>query len=170
MDAQKRRSAIARRLEGTTGPVSATVLAGEFGVSRQIIVGDIALLRAAGTDIVATPRGYVLAQAAPGVLRKLVCRHDADHTEAELNAMVDQGCTVVDVTVDHPIYGQLNGALNLSSRYDVTQYLIRCQQEGAAPLSTLTEGVHLHTLLCPDEDAFTRTQNALRTMGVLVED
>ena len=169
MDAQTRRDAVARRLENSTGPVSATVLAGEFGVSRQIIVGDIALLRASGADIIATPRGYIIPHAAPGILRKLATCHGADRTEDELNAMVDQGCTVVDVTVDHPIYGQLTGALNLSNRYDVAQFVLRCRQEAAAPLSTLTEGVHLHTLLCPNETAFARVRDALRAMGILVE-
>lgn len=169
MDAQARRTAIARRLEQASGPISATVLAEEQGVSRQIIVGDIALLRAAGADIIATPRGYIIPHNAPGLLRRVACRHDAAHMEAELFAMVDQGCTVVDVTVEHPIYGQINGPLNLSSRFDVEQFVQRCQQETAPPLSALTDGIHLHTLLCPDEDTFTRVQNALREMRVLVE-
>jgi len=60
MEAQERREKIARRLEQADGPVSATALAKEFSVSRQIIVGDVALLRAAGLDIAATPRGYIL--------------------------------------------------------------------------------------------------------------
>ena len=169
LDAQKRRTAIARRLEGAEGPVSATALAGEYGVSRQVIVGDIALLRAAGSDITATPRGYIIPHAASGIVRRLVCCHGADRMEDELNAMVDQGCTILDVTVDHPIYGQLTGPLNLSSRYDVSQFILRCRQQSAAPLSLLTEGIHLHTLLCPDEAAFARVQDALRAAGMLVE-
>ena len=111
MDAQERRQAIARRLEEASGPVSAAVLAREHSVSRQIIVGDIALLRAGGMDIAATPRGYVLPAPAAGLVRTLACRHRADQMEEELNAMVDQGCTVLDVIVEHPIYGQLTGQL-----------------------------------------------------------
>ena len=103
MDAQERRQAIARRLEEASGPVSAAVLAREHSVSRQIIVGDIALLRAGGMDIAATPRGYVLPAPAAGLVRTLACRHRADQMEEELNAMVDQGCTVLDVIVEHPI-------------------------------------------------------------------
>ena len=34
---------------------------------------------------------------------------------------------------------------------------------------TLTEGIHLHTLSCPSEDAFRRVRTALREMGVLLE-
>ena len=76
--------------------------------------------------------------------------------------MVDQGCTVLDVIVDHPIYGQLTGPLQLSNRYDVGQFLSRCAQSDARPLSELTEGIHLHTLSCPDEAAFGRVCRELR--------
>lgn len=169
MDAQERRQAIARTLAASDHPVSATALAHQFAVSRQIIVGDIALLRAAGADISATPRGYVTPKTATGLQRTLACRHRGDEMADELNAIVDQGCTVVDVIVDHPIYGQLTGPLGLSNRYEVGQFLQRCQEQAAAPLSLLTEGIHLHTILCPDEGAYRRVQQALRTLGVLLE-
>ena len=103
MDAQERRQAIAQRLAQAEGPVSAAALAREFSVSRQIIVGDVALLRAGGMDIAATPRGYVLPRESGGLVRTLACRHTGEQMEAELNAIVDQGCTVIDVIVDHPI-------------------------------------------------------------------
>ena len=167
MDAQERRQAIARRLEGASGPVSAAVLAREHSVSRQIIVGDIALLRAGGMDIAATPRGYVLPAPAAGLVRTLACRHRADQMEEELNAMVDQGCTVLDVIVEHPVYGQLTAPLHLSSRLDVDQFMKR--MDGAAPLSQLTGGVHLHTLSCPDETAYEHLLQLLRQRGFLVE-
>lgn len=169
LDAQERRNAIARALEQTDAPLSATALAGRFSVSRQIVVGDVALLRAAGMDITATPRGYIIPRASAGLRRTLATRHTADRMEDELNAMVDQGCTVLDVTVEHPIYGQLTGPLNLSNRYEVGQFISRCREEAAAPLSVLTEGIHLHTILCPDEGAFLRVQKALRELGVLLE-
>ena len=102
MDAQERRQVIAQKLECADRPVSAAALARECSVSRQIIVGDVALLRAGGMDIDATPRGYVLPRPSAGLTRTLACRHGADQMEAELNAIVDQGCTVVDVMVGHP--------------------------------------------------------------------
>ena len=169
MDAQRRRQAIAARLEQAEGAVSASVLAREFSVSRQVIVGDIALLRAGGLDIAATPRGYILPSHTHGVTHTLACRHSGADMERELNAIVDQGCIVVDVIVDHPIYGQLTGPLHLSSRYDVGQFVRRCREESAAPLSLLTEGIHLHTVTCPDEQAYERVKCALRELGVLLE-
>ena len=169
MDAQQRRQAIARRLRESTAPLSAAALARELSVSRQIIVGDVALLRAGGLDITATPRGYLLPRLPAGITCTFACRHRADQMGEELNAMVDQGCTVLDVIVEHPIYGQLTGPLHLSSRYDVSQFIARCAQASAAPLSQLTGGVHLHTVLCPDQSAVQRVREALDRLGILYQ-
>ena len=167
MRAEERRQAILEHLRQSSRPVSAGFLAERFSVSRQAIVGDVALLRASGADISATPRGYVILRADQGLIRRVACRHDAAGMEAELCAVVDQGCAVLDVIVEHPVYGQLTGPLQLSSRYDVGQFLSRCA--GARPLSDLTGGIHLHTLSCPDEDAFRRVRDVLRDLGVLLE-
>lgn len=169
--AEERRQAVLELIEQSEKPVSASSLAARFSVSRQIIVGDIALLRAAGAEISATPRGYVILQdSLTGTVRQIACRHRAEEMEAELNAIVDQGCTVIDVIVEHPIYGQLTGPLHLSSRYEVARFMERSMEEEALPLSNLTEGIHLHTLSCPDEAAFLRVKDALRELGVLLED
>jgi len=169
MRAEERRQAILEYLRQSSRPVSAGFLAERFSVSRQAVVGDVALLRASGADVSATPRGYVILKADRGLIRRVACRHDAAGMEAELNAVVDQGCAVLDVIVDHPVYGQLTGPLQLSSRYDVAQFLARCRSAGARPLSDLTGGIHLHTLSCPDESAFSRVQEVLRALGVLLE-
>jgi len=169
MHAEDRRHAIQEILRQSPQPVSATSLARQFSVSRQIIVGDIALLRAAGEDISATPRGYMILPASTGFIRQIAVQHNAVQMEAELNAIVDQGCTVVDVIVEHPIYGQLTGPLQLSNRYEVSQFLDRCSASDARPLSNLTEGIHLHTLSCPDEAAYERVCTRLRQLGLLLE-
>lgn len=169
MQAEARRQAILEHLRQSSRPVSAGFLAERFSVSRQAVVGDVALLRAAGADISATPRGYVILKTDRGLIRQVACRHDAVGMEAELNAVVDQGCSVLDVIVEHPVYGQLTGPLQLSSRYDVSLFLARCAQSDARPLSDLTGGVHLHTLSCPGEDAFRRAREALAALGVLWE-
>ena len=105
MRAEERRQAIEDILRKSAQPISAGTLAARFSVSRQIIVGDIALLRAAGADISATPRGYVIQHSPEGLVRQVAVQHDAAGMEAELNAVVDYGCTVLDVIVEHPIYG-----------------------------------------------------------------
>ena len=167
--AQARRQAVAQALEEAVGPVSAAALAERFSVSRQIIVGDVALLWAGGTDILATPRGYLLGGRGGGVERTVACVHAPEEMERELNAIVDQGCTVIDVIVEHPIYGQLTGPLQLSDRYQVGQFIARCRSQAAAPLSQLTEGIHLHTLACPDQGAYERVREALARQGILLE-
>ena len=162
MKAEERRRRIAQTLTATT-PISAATLAEQFSVSRQIIVGDIALLRAAGMDIVSTPRGYQFSQEG-GLLRTVACLHTPQQIRQELLVMVDNGCTVLDVVVDHPVYGQLTGQLSLASRYDVDQFVDKVQD--TAPLSTLTGGVHLHHLRCPDEDAYRRVLAGLEELGL----
>lgn len=170
MNAKERRQAILNELKGAKEPVSATVLAKKFQVSRQIVVGDVALLRASGEAILSTPRGYLLGQEETGLHRVIVCRHDAAGMEQELNIMVDHGCTVLDVMVEHPVYGQLFGQLMLSNRYDVAEFIRKVSEHDAKPLSTITEGVHLHTLSCPDEAAFERVRERLSAEGFLLEE
>lgn len=168
MEVNARRAAVADCLRAAKRPVSATALAQKFSVSRQVIVGDIALLRAGGMEIAATARGYLLPQTG-GLERVLACVHTAQETGRELEIMVDNGCTVMDVSVEHPIYGYLTGPLHLSSRYDVVQFLERLEAEQACPLSCLTGGVHLHRLSCPDEEAFQRVREQLEQAGFLYE-
>lgn len=170
MEAASRRQAILDRLRTADRPVSASALAAGLNVSRQIIVGDIALLRAGGAEISATPRGYVLPRATDGITRTIACRHTLAQTGQELDILVDNGCTVLDVIVEHPVYGQLTGQLQISSRYDVEQFLARIRDSDAAPLSMLTGGLHLHTLRCPNEDTYTRACAALKSAGLLLDD
>ena len=170
MNAETRRNMILEHLTQAQGPVSATTLAGLCGVSRQVIVGDVALLRASGADITATPRGYVIAQPSTGLTHTVVCLHNEAQTRQELYSFVDNGCFVEDVVVEHHIYGQITGQLQLGSRYDVDLFMERLTERTGASLCSLTDGVHLHTLRCPDEAAFQRACQALREAGILLED
>ena len=168
MEAAERREWILKELSAQSAPQSASKLARQLGVSRQIVVGDVAILRAGGHPVQATPRGYVLQTPPTGSLA-VASHHEAQQVLEELYTIVDCGCGVLDVTVEHPIYGQLTGPLRLSSRYDVQQFIARCAQSDARPLSELTEGIHLHTLSCPDEAAFDRVRRELRRLGILLE-
>lgn len=170
--ASARREYICRKLNSASSPVSASRLAELCHVSRQIVVGDIALLRAAGKDIVATPRGYLIPSAARqhDILHTIAVSHRSDQMQEEMNIMVDNGCTIENVIVEHPVYGQLIGQLNCSSRHDVQEFINKVNQYHAAPLSELTDGLHLHTLRCPDEEAFERVKKELKEHGFLYED
>ena len=132
------------------------------------MVGDVALLRAAGTQIDATPRGYQLHPAARGCTGILACVHStADQMREELYTVVDQGGVVVDVAVENPLYGELRGNLNLASRYDVDHFIQQASDTPECLLSRMTGGVHLHTLSCPTEEAFHRIEAALDAKGLL---
>jgi transcriptional regulator of NAD metabolism len=171
VNTEARRRAVVETLRAARQPVSAAALAEQFSVSRQIIVGDIALLRAGGADISATPRGYVLGRKLTGLIRQVAVRHGMDAMEAELNAMVDQGCTVVDVIVEHPIYGQLTGPLQLSNRHDVdlVHGALRAILRRPAPLRGSRRAS-----ICTRSPARTRTRLPRRTgtrwnaLGVLL--
>lgn len=167
MTAAQRRTAIYKQLTTAQTPISATALAQQFSVTRQV-VGDIALLRAEGHSITATPRGYMI-PAETGLRRTIACHHSGEDTQKELFAMVDCGCTVVDVIVEHPVYGQLTAPLALSSRYDVEQFIHRMKTSHAQPISALTGGVHLHTLSCPSEAVFAHLKETLADMGMLYD-
>ena len=171
VDAKTRREAILERLKKAGGPVPAARLAAAFSVSRQIIVGDIALLRVGGETITATPKGYVLERGGgEGYVHTIACCHSSEDMEKELLILVDHGCTVEDVIVEHPVYGQISGKLSLSSRYDVSAFLQMVSRASAMPLSVLTGGIHLHTVTAPDEEHYRSALDALREAGLLVDE
>ena len=168
MNAAQRRESILEKLSAAKAPVSASALAGQLGVSRQIVVGDVALLRAGGAQIDATPRGYQLHPAEKGFTGILACVHSTeDEMRTELYTVVDQGGVVVDVTVENSLYGELCGNLNIASRYDVDNFIRQAKDTPECLLSRMTGGVHLHTLHCPDAGTFQRIKKALDEKGIL---
>ena len=173
MNSDERRLKIKKILKASKAAVSATALARQLGVSRQRIAGDVALLRAAGCDIDATARGYVMrADEARSIKRRyqVVCQHSRKETEEELTIMVDNGCRVIDVMIDHPVYGQLTGSLDISSRYDIKKFMQKTTEHEAHSLSELTDGVHIHTIEYPDKATLERTLKELKEAGLIYED
>ena len=173
MEPITRRNKIVAALKKTKTPVSASVLAKKLQVSRQIIVGDIALIRATGIDITATPKGYVLAveeNRDERFIRKIACTHKVEETRKELYAIVDNGGEVLDVIVEHPIYGELKGQLNISSRHDADKFLKKINTSQANLLSALTQGIHLHTIACKDKTIFERIIHQLSAESLLYQD
>ncbi len=169
MTAQERRAAILGELERADSPLSASALAKQFHVSRQAVVGDVAMLRALNSPIAATPRGYVLTKDETSTQTyTIACRHGRDRLAEELYAIVDNGGALLDVIVDHAVYGQLIGKLHIFSRYDADEFLGRLSSQEASPLSSLTGGIHLHTLSCPSPECFARICAVLREKGILI--
>ena len=170
MNSEQRREKIISVLQTSDKPVSATSFANEFSVTRQIIVADIALLRAGGYPIRAEHKGYILEKPeGHSMVKRLVVQHDKNKVKDELYAIVDNGGKVIDVVVQHSIYGKIVAELNLSSRYDVDRFVMRINETGAKPLSFLTEGLHIHTVAVRDEESFRRILDQLKTLRVLLD-
>jgi transcriptional regulator of NAD metabolism len=174
VNGEERRERILELLEeqargGGRSPLSAARLAQLMDVSRQAIVGDIALLRAQGKAIIATARGYMMeAPAQPGrYVGKLACRHSLADTEKELMAVVMLGGEALDVTVSHRLYGDLTGQLNIATPQDVAEFMASVAGSGEGLLSELTGGLHLHTVACRDRESFGLIEDRLRELGFL---
>lgn len=172
MNAAERRTKITELLTQAEGPISATALAAQCGVSRQIIVGDVALLRAGGLSVLATPRGYVLENTAvpAHAERRVVCRHDDDRLHEELYTVVDLGGALIDVTVEHAVYGQICAPLHIFSRYDADVFCEKVRHPDGRLLCGLTGGIHLHTLRAPDQATLDRVVHGLQDKGFLLTD
>ena len=169
MNADLRREHILTILNQQKNPISASSLASRLNVSRQIIVGDVALLRAQGHNIIATARGYILADlnSANQYLGKVASQHSPEDTRSELYTIVDQGAVVVNVVVEHEVYGEITGSLNLASRSDIDAFMHKVESSEVKLLSELTMGVHLHTIACRDKAHFDDVCQALESNGYL---
>ena len=168
MDAADRRTAILERMEGATTPLPAARLGEELGVSRQIIVGDVALLRASGHSIHATNRGYLLSRPTARPRRSFPVQHTRDEIAAELEAILQEGGTVLDTSIEHRLYGQITVDLILRDRADLAQFLARLPESSS--LAELTNGWHTHTVEADSEEVLDAVGRRLDELGFLREE
>lgn len=149
MKAAERRQKIIDILSQTQVPISASSLASRLGVSRQIIVGDVALLRAANHDVISTPKGYVMSQAlySHQFVGKIACQHGPERTKEELDSIVANGGIVVDVEVEHPVYGMLTAPLDIRSDEDIANFMDKVEHSNATLLSANTWDSHTYAFL-----------------------
>jgi transcriptional regulator of NAD metabolism len=168
--AGRRRRRILEWMRTHRSPVHGGDLARHFRVSRQCLVQDVALLRAGGHEILGTPRGYRLPDAAPRAFKAiLACKHEPERTEEELNILADHGVKILDVIVEHPLYGEIRGSLMIESRADVQDFLKKARSSHASLLSSLTGGVHLHTVEASRPEMIVRAREELRARGILLK-
>ncbi|AXF56917.1 transcription repressor NadR [Salicibibacter kimchii] len=168
----ERRKRIADALKEETEPLKGGALAEKHGVSRQVIVQDISLLKAANHPIIATPQGYLYNRPQTDTEKEtsiIACRHTKAEMAEELNILVDHGVLVKNVSVEHAAYGELSGQLMIKSRKDVERFQQLMDEQKASLLADLTDGVHLHMVEADDEQAIEEAKQALKTKGFLVE-
>lgn len=171
MEGQERRKTIIKLLEKHDKPLSGVSLGKNFGISRQVVVQDIALLRAEGYDILATARGYILNKDIEQIESRVVLvKHTREQLEDELNCIVDNGGRVRNVIISHAVYGELVGDLMLKTRRDIKQFIERINAESTSTLMELTEGIHMHTIEASSIEELDIIQSELEEKGILISD
>ena len=168
MEGDKRRDRIIQMLADSNAPISGAELAERLGVSRQVIVQDIALIRAKNIDVFSTNRGYVLNDKQE-YSRILKVKHEDDEVEAELGAIVDMGGWIRDVFVYHKVYGVIRAEMNIHSRRDIRKYLEEIANGKSSLLMNVTSGYHYHTIVADDEQTLDLIQEELGKLGFLAK-
>ena len=168
MKSDERRNLIIQTLSKCNSSISATLLANNFSVTRQIIVADIALLRASGYQIIADNKGYKLITANNDLIKRIAVQHSKDDVNNEFYAIVDNGGKVLDVIIEHPIYGKISVELNITSRYEADEFVKKLNNTNSHPLSILTQGLHIHTIEVPNNESFERIKLKLNELGILI--
>ena len=168
MKSKERRQAIANLLLIRKAPVTGAELSSTFGVSRQIIVQDIAALKRIGYDILPTHYGYLI-KGSPLVERALKVKHSTQSTEKELSLIVAAGATVVDVFVMHNVYGKISAPLNLSTPEQIKTFMEGVRSGKSTELMNITGGVHFHTIRAEKDEMLDKAEAALKKAGYLAE-
>ena len=167
-----RKEALIQLLKESQKPMNGQSLAEHFHVTRQIIVQDIAVLRADGAPILSTNRGYIYKEnkANPFVHKLFKVKHKEEDMEQELLAIVDNGGRVQNILIDHPVYGEIETLLKLSCRRDVEHFLNQAESSDFRPLSELTDGIHYHLVEAESKQDLLYIEKALDKLGYLVKD
>ena len=167
MTGQERRVAMIEMIRNSEKPVSGTALAKEFAVSRQVIVQDIALIRAAGYEVLSTHRGYLLGHKG-AVTRIFKVSHTDEEIADELNLIVDLGGKVQDVQVNHKVYGRMKADLGIHSRKQVQDFVEEIRSGKSSPLKNITSNYHYHTVEADSEEVLDLIGEELNERGYLV--
>lgn len=168
MSVEVRQEKILKQLKDAKEPIVARKLAEKFDVSRQVIVGDIALLRAAGEEILSTPKGYILNTYLDKEIKKrIVCKHTITETADEIKTIIEMGGKLLDVSVEHPVYGEITGTLNIFDQVDAANFVGKVQAGEMSLLLELTEGVHVHTIAAESMEKLALIEEKLNEKGFL---
>lgn len=170
MEGNVRRKKLISLLKNEEDPLTGAELAKNLGVSRQVIVQDIALLRATDYNILSTTKGYLLYEVESSMIKRVFkVKHNTAQIEDELCTIVDNGGKILDVVVVHEIYGEIATPLIIRNRNDVYDFVKKVEQHKIVPLKELTMGIHRHTIEADSEETLSRIEEALRRKHYLIE-
>ena len=167
MTGSDRRADIIQQIKESRTPVSGTKLALRYEVSRQVIVQDIALIRASGYDIISTNRGYIL-NAPKSVSRDFKVQQTDEQLEEELCAIVDLGGCVENVMINHRVYGHMEAVLGVNSRRKVAEFMEDIRSGKSSPLKNITSNYHYHRVSADSKETLDMIEEDLRQRGFLV--
>ena len=167
MTTAERRESILEILSKADTPVAARELAARFGVSRQVIVQDLAVIRASHLHIISTYRGYVMQQDEAGSTREFKVRHRPDQTQEELNLIVDHGGCVRNISISHRVYGRISAEMDIRSRQDVREFTEALASSHSTVLSTATSGYHYHLVEAANKQRLDLIGKELEKAGFL---
>ncbi|MSS63213.1 transcription repressor NadR [Velocimicrobium porci] len=169
MTGETRRTKIIELLSNSSCPLAGDKLAEQLGVSRQVIVQDIALLRAANYMIMSTNRGYLMyPQHTSSYSRIFTVSHTTDQIADELYTIIDCGGHVRNVIIEHNIYGSITASLNLSSRRDVDAFIDKLKSSNSAPLKELSNNIHSHTVDADNNETLDLIEQSLVQKGYFI--
>lgn len=168
MNKESRFKKILEILEKESSPISGSKISKLLGVTRQIVVQDIAVLKSRGFYIISTARGYVFNAKKPSFTRLFAVKHSKADIYKELSLIVKNGGEIIDVIVEHPVYGELKGNLNIRTIEDIKVFISAMETANAEPLMALSKGIHLHTVGAPSEEVLNRIEEVLRKEGLLI--
>lgn len=170
MTSKERRKHINEMLAKNGNPIKGQELANKFNVTRQVIVKDIAILRAEGNNIIATPDGYLITKDEISKIKKVIAvSHDRDEIFEELKIIVKYGGVIEDVIVEHPLYGEIKSTLMIKNLNDVENFNMRFHKENVEPLFTLTNGIHIHTISAETNEDIENILKELKEKGMLLD-
>lgn len=168
MEGNERRENLIKILKQRSEPISGGELSKMLGVSRQVIVQDIALLRASDINILSTTKGYLMYPSEdPKATRIIKVKHTTDQIEDELCTIVDNGGRLQDVLVFHEVYGEIATELVIRNRHDVYDFVKKVNEQQIVPLKELTAGIHRHTIEADSEETLDRVEKALEAKNYL---
>ena len=169
MTTSERRAKILKILQMSSQPVAGKEFAAKFGVSRQVIVQDMAVLRASTPGILSTTRGYSL-QKELLCTREFKLWHPQEETSRELNLIVDCGGSVKNTSISHRVYGRVTVDMDIHSRQDVAEFIDNLKDSQSSVLSSATSGYHYHLVEAASEERLDLIGKLRRKYGRSVAD